>query len=60
MIEVGYGDLLPATDGARLFTTVYLLFALIIAGMAISQIMDQVLSCAHACFVSISGLHIFL
>jgi hypothetical protein len=39
---VGYGDLLPATDGARLFTTVYLLFALIIAGMAISQIMDQV------------------
>jgi len=41
---VGYGDVLPDSDNAKLFTSFYVLFALVIAGMAISQFIDSVSS----------------
>jgi len=39
---VGYGDILPFSDAAEIFTSFYVLFALVIAGMAISQIVDSI------------------
>ena len=38
---VGYGDILPLSDAAKVFTALYVLFALVIAGMAISQLVDS-------------------
>jgi potassium channel subfamily K len=39
---VGYGDLLPASAAAKLYTTVYVLFGAAIAAMAILQVVNHI------------------
>lgn len=40
MTTVGYGDLLPTSDGSKVFTCFYVLFALAIAGVALASVMN--------------------
>mmetsp|Transcript_70909 Transcript_70909/g.200133 ORF Transcript_70909/g.200133 Transcript_70909/m.200133 type:complete len:354 (-) Transcript_70909:98-1159(-) len=40
MTTVGYGDFLPSTDGSKVFTALYVLYALVIAVFALSHIMN--------------------
>lgn len=40
MTTVGYGDFLPSTDGSKIFTALYVLYALVIAVFALSHIMN--------------------
>lgn len=40
LTTVGYGDFLPTSDGAKLFTCFYVLFALLIAACALSNLLD--------------------
>jgi len=37
---VGYGDWLPTTDGAKIFTSFYVMFALVIAAFSLSHVFD--------------------
>jgi len=40
LTTVGYGDLLPTTDRAKLFTCVYVILALVVAAFAVSDLLD--------------------
>lgn len=42
MTTVGYGDFLPETDHAKLFTCFYAMFGLVIAACAVSNISDAI------------------
>jgi len=42
LTTVGYGDILPSTDGEKMFTCFYALSALVIAACAVSNVMDAI------------------
>jgi len=42
MTTVGYGDLLPSSDGSKIFTCAYVLIALAIASVALASVMNAI------------------
>jgi len=42
MTTVGYGDLLPTSDGSKIFTSFYILFALAISSVALASVLNAI------------------